>query len=157
MNTNKKFIAYYRVSTDKQGVSGLGLEAQKATVQDYRSNEQDYKYPIYLSKIKTNFGGFRWAFECPRCSKRRVKLYFKATQFRCRKCHNLVHESTRESYMNRLIRKTHKLRDEIDGDFLVYHKPKHMKWSKYNRLIEKLDRCDEKFAYEMLNRYGYVV
>lgn len=26
-------IAYYRVSTDKQGVSGLGLEAQKAVVQ----------------------------------------------------------------------------------------------------------------------------
>ena len=29
------FIAYYRVSTDKQGRSGLGLEAQKATVGAY--------------------------------------------------------------------------------------------------------------------------
>ena len=28
-----KFIAYYRVSTDKQGKSGLGLEAQKEAVQ----------------------------------------------------------------------------------------------------------------------------
>jgi DNA invertase Pin-like site-specific DNA recombinase len=27
-----RFVAYYRVSTDKQGRSGLGLEAQKATV-----------------------------------------------------------------------------------------------------------------------------
>jgi DNA invertase Pin-like site-specific DNA recombinase len=30
-----KFIAYYRVSTDKQGKSGLGLEAQRKAVRDY--------------------------------------------------------------------------------------------------------------------------
>ena len=30
-----RFVAYYRVSTEKQGRSGLGLEAQQAAVQDY--------------------------------------------------------------------------------------------------------------------------
>ena len=30
-----KFIAYYRVSTGRQGRSGLGLEAQKEAVQGY--------------------------------------------------------------------------------------------------------------------------
>ena len=30
-----KFVAYYRVSTDRQGRSGLGLEAQQKTVTDY--------------------------------------------------------------------------------------------------------------------------
>lgn len=30
-----KYIAYYRVSTDKQGASGLGLEAQQAAVSQY--------------------------------------------------------------------------------------------------------------------------
>lgn len=30
-----KFVAYYRVSTEKQGRSGLGLEAQQKSVRDY--------------------------------------------------------------------------------------------------------------------------
>ena len=33
--TNGKFVAYYRVSTAKQGASGLGLEAQRESVRQY--------------------------------------------------------------------------------------------------------------------------
>jgi len=30
-----KFISYLRVSTEKQGTSGLGLEAQRKAIEDY--------------------------------------------------------------------------------------------------------------------------
>ena len=35
MGNERKYIAYYRVSTKKQGESKLGLESQKAVIQDF--------------------------------------------------------------------------------------------------------------------------
>lgn len=35
----EKYIAYYRVSTQKQGISGLGIEAQKSAVSRFLSQE----------------------------------------------------------------------------------------------------------------------
>jgi DNA invertase Pin-like site-specific DNA recombinase len=41
MENQTKYVAYYRVSTKKQGANGLGIEAQKKTVLDFVKTEKN--------------------------------------------------------------------------------------------------------------------
>jgi DNA invertase Pin-like site-specific DNA recombinase len=52
MTSEGKFIAYYRVSTDKQGKSGLGLEAQRAAVTNYL-NGGNWKIIAEFTEVET--------------------------------------------------------------------------------------------------------
>ena len=49
---NGKFVAYLRVSTARQGMSGLGLEAQRAAVQAYL-NGGDWKIVAELVEVES--------------------------------------------------------------------------------------------------------
>lgn len=48
MKSEKTFIPYYRVSTRSQGVSGLGLDAQKSTVDNYLKNNNGIVLNSYI-------------------------------------------------------------------------------------------------------------
>jgi DNA invertase Pin-like site-specific DNA recombinase len=52
---NGKFVAYFRVSTQKQGQSGLGLEAQKAAVLSYLDGGR-WKMIAEFTEVETGKG-----------------------------------------------------------------------------------------------------
>ncbi|MGM4925226.1 recombinase family protein [Tardiphaga sp. 804_B3_N1_9] len=58
----KKFVAYYRVSTRKQGASGLGLEAQRAAVEGYL-NGGSWKIVAEFTEIESGRRSDRPALE----------------------------------------------------------------------------------------------
>ena len=55
---NGKFVSYLRVSTERQGVSGLGLEAQRAAVNAHL-NGGDWKIVAELVEVESGKRGER--------------------------------------------------------------------------------------------------
>ena len=71
----KGFVAYYRVSTDRQGRSGLGLEAQQKAVADYL-NGGDWSLIAQLTEVETGRRNRRPELEkaLALCRKHKAKL-----------------------------------------------------------------------------------
>ena len=56
-NNDDKYVAYLRVSTQKQGYSGLGLEAQREIIHNYlREKKPIFEYVEVESGRKTDKG-----------------------------------------------------------------------------------------------------
>ncbi len=98
---------------------------------------------IGLERTPCRYGGSRPWFCCPRCRQRRAVLYSVGGRFRCRGCHDLAYESTREDVGERARRRADKLRRKL-GDTehglwrRVPPKPPRMRWAMYQRLVEEI-------------------
>jgi DNA invertase Pin-like site-specific DNA recombinase len=70
-----KFIAYYRVSTDKQGKSGLGLDAQRKAVVDFLDGGK-WELVSEFTEIESGKNGDRpqLAAALAACKKHKAKL-----------------------------------------------------------------------------------
>jgi hypothetical protein len=68
---------------------------------------------IQFVKTPCHFGGERYWFQCPQCSRHVVVIYEKQNKFLCRHCHNLSYTSQVVADDDRLRLKARKLRDRL--------------------------------------------
>jgi hypothetical protein len=133
---------------------GSWLRLQYA-INDYwtgQTHQVDDK--IFLVSTQPPFGGLRWWFLCPRLNRRVRKLYLPlgARHFRSREAYRLAYPSQRETAYDRAMRRVHKLYLRLGGDPADGEhpkKPKRMRWTTYNRLIDQLAAA-ERAVDEML-------
>ena len=111
-----------------------------AIVLDYRTRGpgdgewRDVRERVRLDRTPCHYGGSRPWFLCPGCGARRAVLYSVGGRFRCTRCHDLAHASTREQPWDRATRRADKLRRRIGcepGWHSVPWKPKGMHWRTY--------------------------
>ena len=101
---------------------------------------------ISFDRTPCNYGGHRWWFLCPHCSRRVAVLYGAGKYFLCRHCHGLTYSSQQESLPDRLMRKSRKIRKQLGGGNSLLDpfpfKPKNMHWETYYRLRYRAERAN---------------
>src|SRR5262245_740410 len=126
---------------------------------DYWSGKEiEIDDKVYLASTRPHFGGLRWWFVCPRRNRKVRKLYLPlgGRHFWSRRPYQLDYASQRETKYDRAIRRARKLYHRLGGDPAdddYPDKPKRMRWTTYNRLMDKLVAADEVTA-ERLAQYA---
>jgi hypothetical protein len=143
-----KFSGYhYDLDVDCEtcvGGPGPSWVRLRYDITDYWTDEElkiDDK--IWLECSSPHFGGRRWWFVCPRTNRPVRKLYLPlgGNHFRSRHAYRLGYGSQRESWYDRAHRRSRKLHYRLGGDPAddeYPDKPKRMRWTTYNRLMDKL-------------------
>jgi hypothetical protein len=114
------------------------------TIHDYWTGDPyEIDDKILLTTTRPPFGGLRWWFVCPRLNRRVRKLYLPlgGRHFRSRRAYRLPYSSQRETVHHRAMRRARKLCLRLGGDpadDTYPDKPKRMRWTTYNRMMDKL-------------------
>ncbi len=110
---------------------------------DYRSSSgggpwRDIRERVGLDWTPCRYGGARPWFVCPTCLRRVALLYLGNPYWACRRCLDLVYQSTREGEAARLRDRAQRLVRRLGGgprdDAYDVTRPKGMHWTTYRRL-----------------------
>jgi hypothetical protein len=112
---------------------------------------------VQLTATPMRFGGNRLWFHCPWCFGRCRVLYVGARRIACWRCQRLRYRTQLETMDARAIRGMQKIARRLDpaaDDIGMPSKPPHMHWSTYNRLVDKYNDYDARWASVVLRRLG---
>jgi len=109
-------------------------------------DDRKHDQVVRLVYSRTNFGGRRAWFACPICRRRIGVLWFYiwgGWDWRCRHCLNLTYYSQRLSPEWRVRYRVEKIRRRLGATGDVWSgeiaKPKWMRWSTFERLLQRHD------------------
>ena len=116
---------------------------------DYWSGQEaEIDDKIDLAASRPPFGGLRWWFLCPRRNRRVRTLYLPlgGCHLWSRRAYRLAYASQRETEYDGALRRARKLYLRLGGDPAddeYPDKPKRMRWTTYNLLMDKLAAADD--------------
>jgi hypothetical protein len=122
----------------------------------YGADRVHFDYTVWIDRTPCNYGGMRVWFRCPRCQWRRAVLYGTASdgRFGCRGCMRLAYASECESMVDRINRRSHKLKAKLaDNEF----RPKWMCWRTFDQIRTQINALDDKWAEGALARFGGLI
>lgn len=111
-------------------------------VMNYTQRGKRYEYDIILTPTKCNYGGYRYWFICPKCS-RRVGVLYHAGVLVCRHCINAPYKTQLMQPLDRLHKRVAAIRDRLGWQAGIANghgsRPKGMHRTTYNRLVKEHD------------------
>ena len=124
---------------------------------NYSYRGQSYRYPIQLTKTSCNYGGHRYWWLCPKCSKRVSVLYCAGT-YVCRHCLSVPYGSQLQQPIDRLFSRADAIRQRLGWQSGIAYgngsKPKGMHSKTFDRLVNEHDRLTSKIWQQTLDKLG---
>lgn len=119
----------------------------------YQSKGLDYDYLVRVVTTAPNYGGKRYWWLCPSCS-RRVRILYGGSHFLCRKCKNLTYESCQQNrdYTYRIQQRQRAIMKRLGKTGTVGlgnpfpDKPPYMHWKTYWKLFAEYRRLERLFS-----------
>ena len=124
---------------------------------NYSYRGKAYSYSIRLDKTPCNYGGYRYWFRCPSCSKR-VSVLYCAGAYVCRGCIGACYGSQLQQPIDRLFSRADAIRQRLGWQSGIAYgigtKPKGMHSKTFDRLVNEHDRLTAKIWQQTLDKLG---
>lgn len=114
---------------------------------DYGAAGKESSQSISITRTRCHFGGSRPWFVCPIRGERVAILYARDGRFACRRCQRVAYQSQSEDGMSRMNRKLRRIEAKIGPQC---KRPKGMHRASFERLLDALCQCEDKWESAMV-------